>query len=62
MRLAATLTAMARARVWMMRERLLKLGVRVVASARRIVLHQPKSFPFLDVFQQVAKALDTTAG
>ena len=62
MRLAAALTAMARAQVWTMRERLLKLGVRVVASMRRIVLHLPESFPFLDVFQQVAKALGATAG
>jgi hypothetical protein len=62
MRLAAALTAMARAQVWTMRERLLKLGARVVASTRRIVLHLPESFPFLDVFQQVAKALGATAG
>jgi hypothetical protein len=62
MRLAAALTAMARAQVWTMRERLLKLGVRVVASVRRLVLHLPESFPFLDVFQQVATALGATAG
>ena len=47
-RLAAALIAMARAQVWTLRERLLKLGARVVASVRRVVLHlrmacQPKS-------------------
>jgi hypothetical protein len=61
-RLAATLTTMARAQVWSLRERLLKLGVRVVASVRRMVLHLPESFPFLDVFRQVAYALGATPG
>jgi len=63
MRLAVALTAMARAQVWTLRERLLKLGARVVASVRRVVLHLPASFPFLDVFRQVAQALGgATAG
>jgi hypothetical protein len=61
-RLAAALTTMARAQVWTLRERLLKLGVRVVASVRRMVLHLPESFPFLGVFRQVAQALGATAG
>lgn len=61
-RLAAALTAMARAQVWTLRERLLKLGVRVVASVRRIVLHLPESLPFRDVFRQVAFALGAAAG
>jgi hypothetical protein len=53
---------MARAQVWTLRERLLKLGVRVLASVRRVVLHLPESFPFQGVFQQVALALGATAG
>lgn len=61
-RLAAELTAMARAQVWTMRERLLKIGVRVVASVRRVVLHLPESFPFLDVFRKVAQQLGAAAG
>jgi hypothetical protein len=61
-RLAAALTAMARAQVWTLRERLLKLGARVVASVRRVVLHLPESFPFIGVFRQVAYALEATAG
>jgi hypothetical protein len=61
-RLAAELTAMARAQVWTMRERLLKIGARVVASVRRVVLHLPESFPFLDVFRTVAQQLGAAAG
>jgi hypothetical protein len=61
-RLAAALTAMARAQVWTLRERLLKLGVRVVASVRRVVLHLPESFPFLCDFRQVAQVLGATPG
>ena len=61
-RLAAALTAMAQAQVWTLRERLLKLGARVVASVRRVVLHLPESFPFFDSFRQVAHALGATAG
>ncbi len=61
-RLAAALTAMARSQVWTLRERLLKLGVRVAASVRRVVLHLPESFPFRDVFRQVAQQLGAAAG
>jgi hypothetical protein len=61
-RLAAALTAMARSQVWTLRERLLKLGVRVLVSVRRVVLHLPESFPFRDVFQKVTIALGATAG
>jgi hypothetical protein len=53
---------MAQAQVWTLRERLLKLGARVVASVRRVVLHLPESFPFFDSFRQVAHALGATAG
>jgi hypothetical protein len=48
--------------VWTLRERLLKLGVRVVAPVCRVVLHLPESFPFRDVFRQVAQALGASAG
>jgi len=36
---------------------LLKLGARVVASARRIVVHLPESFPFVVPWRRVALAL-----
>jgi hypothetical protein len=45
-----------RAQVWTLREQLLKLGARVVVSARRIVLHLPQSFPFLVPWRRVALA------
>ena len=40
-RLRAARTQCARAQVWMLRERLLKLGAHVVRSVRRVVLHLP---------------------
>lgn len=61
-RLNAALTTLARAQVWTLRERLLKLGARVVASVRRIVVHLPESFPWRNDFQKIAVALGATAG
>jgi len=62
LRLRAAGTNCARAQVWTLRERLLKLGVRVVVSVRRMVLHLPASFPFLPAFRQVALALGASPG
>jgi hypothetical protein len=62
LRLRAARTACARAQVWTLRERLLKLGAHVVRSVRRVVLHLPHSFPFLHTFRQVAVALGARAG
>ncbi len=62
LRLRAARTDCARAQVWTLRDRLLKLGAQVVASVRRVVLHLPASFPFLDTFQRVAWALGARAG
>jgi hypothetical protein len=45
-RLNAALTSLCRAQVWTLRERLLKLGARVVSTLRRVVLHLPESFPW----------------
>ena len=61
-RLNAALTTLARAQVWTLRERLLKLGARVVASARRIVVHLPESFPWRNDFLKIAAALGAAAG
>ena len=61
-RLQAALTSLARAQVWTLRERLLKLGARVVSSVRRIVVHLPQSFPWQDDFLRIAAALGATAG
>lgn len=62
LRLAATRTSCARAQVSTLRERLIKLGVRVEVSVRRIVLHLPAAFPFLHTWQRVALALGARAG
>ncbi len=62
LRLQAAYTNCARAQVWTLRERLLKLGARVLVSVRRVVVHLPASFPFLPAFRQVALALGATPG
>jgi hypothetical protein len=58
----AARTGCARAQVTTLRERLLKLGVRVVVSVRRIVLHLPASAPFREAWHQVAMAVGARAG
>jgi hypothetical protein len=62
LRLHAGGTRCARAQVWMLRERLLKLGARVLVSVRRVVVHLPASFPFLPTFRQVALAIGASPG
>jgi hypothetical protein len=62
LRLQAAGTNCARAQVWMLRERLLKLGARVQVSVRRVVLHLPASFPFLLTFRKVALAFGALSG
>lgn len=53
----AARTAYARAQVSTLRERLLKIGARVVASARRFVLHLPAAFPDHAAWSQIARRL-----
>ena len=55
-------TSCARAQVSTLRERFIKLGVHVVRSVRRIVLHLPASFPFLDVWNLAALSMGARAG
>lgn len=62
LRFEAAGTNCARAQVGMLRERLLKLGARVLASVRRVVLHLPASFPFLTSFRKVALAFGALSG
>lgn len=62
LRLRATRTACARTQVTGLRERLLKLGVHVVVSVRRIVLHLPTSTPDLDAWRHIALALGARTG
>jgi hypothetical protein len=62
LRLRAARTACARMQVSGLRERLLKLGVHVVVSVRRIVLHLPTATPDLDAWRRIALALGARAG
>ena len=62
LRLRAARTACARTQVTGLRDRLLKLGVHVVVSVRRIVLHLPTSTPFLDAWRHIALALGARTG
>ncbi len=61
-RLRAARTACARAQVGTLRLRLLKLGVRVVVSVRRIVLHLPRGVPDFASWQRVAVSLGARPG
>lgn len=56
-RRGAARTSSARAQVSTLRDRLLKIGARVVVSVRRIVLHMPDAFPYVDDWRRVAAAL-----
>lgn len=62
LRLRAARTACARTQVSGLRERLLKLGVHVVVSVRRIVLHLPTATPDLDAWRRIALALGARTG
>ena len=60
LRRRAATTACADAQVTTLRERLIKLAVRVERSVRRIVLHLPTTFPWLATWRQVARAVGAT--
>jgi hypothetical protein len=62
LRLCADGTNCARAQVWTLRERFLKLGARVMVSIRRMVVHLPQSFPFLATFRHMAMELGALPG
>jgi len=62
LRLSATGTNCARAQVWTLRERFLKLGARVVATMRRVVIHLPQSFPCLTTFRHIAMEMGASPG
>jgi hypothetical protein len=62
LRLSAAGTNCARAQVWTLRERFLKLGARVVGSVRRMVVHLPQSFPLLATFRHMALELGASPG
>jgi hypothetical protein len=62
MRLHLAPTRHARAQVSTLREHFLKLGAQVVVSVRRIVLHLPRSFPYLASFHRLALSLGAQSG
>jgi hypothetical protein len=62
LRVRAARTACARTQVSWLRQRLLKLGVHVVVSVRRIVLHLPTATPDLRAWRQIALALGARTG
>jgi len=61
-RLQARNTDCARAQVTTLRERLIKLGARVVESVRRIVIHLPETFAYSRTWHRVAAALGARPG
>lgn len=42
-----------RSQVWILRERLIKIGVVIRESVRRIVLEGPRWYPWLDIFRRI---------
>ena len=56
---AADHTALAHAQASRLRQAVLTIGVRVVRSVRRIVLHLPRSHPEVTAWRQIAARLDT---
>lgn len=62
LRLRAARTKLARAQVSTLRDAFLKIGTRVSASVRRIVLHMPESFPYAHAWATVAHSLGASAG
>jgi len=62
LRLRAARTKLARAQVSTLRDALLKIGARVTASVRRIVLSLPESFPFAHAWGKIAHSLGAAAG
>jgi hypothetical protein len=57
LRLRARFTACARSQVDILRLRLLKLGAWVEASVRRIVVHLPRSSPYAQEWQRIARSV-----
>jgi hypothetical protein len=62
LRLCLARTTLARAQAWTLRDRLLKIGTRIVGSVRRLVLHLPASYPFRTAWGRVASRLGAQPG
>ena len=57
LRLRLSGSELARAQVWTLRERLVKIGALVQESVRRIVLRLPSSYPWKDLWQKAAHSV-----
>ena len=57
LRLRARGTCCARSQVSTLRDRLLKLGVWIETSVRRVVLHLPMGAPFADEWRRIARSI-----
>ncbi len=62
LRLRARRTSCARAQVWTLRQRLLKLGSLIEVSVRRVLLRLPAAFPYQDAWCRIAGAVGARAG
>lgn len=62
LRLRTARTACARTQVTWLRDRLVKLGVEVVRSDRRIVLHLPRATPDLHAWRRIVLGLGARTG
>ena len=62
LRLGARGTAWARAQVSTLRLELLKIGVQVIASVRRLVLRLPAAFPYRDGWRAIAMRSGASPG
>jgi hypothetical protein len=62
LRLAARGTAWARAQVATLRLELLKIGVQVIASVRRLILRLPAAFPYRDGWRAIALKIGAVPG
>ncbi len=55
-------TEMAKSQCSTIREKLLKIGARIVVSARRVVLHLSSGYPLAELFRAICDRLTSTAG
>jgi len=62
LRLHARPTSCARAQVWTIRQRLLKIGAQMFVSTRRLLLRLPEDFPYKSEWKQIACMLGAHPG
>ena len=60
LRRRAARTSFARCQVGKLRERLIKIGARLKASTRRLVIHFPAACPWQETWKRIALAVGAT--